>query len=187
MKHPRNGIVLTVLCTLVHLTSPGNVDAQAVAKGYQDKLAEGIAHRDAGRLDRAAAAFSDAIALDASLLQAHYDLAEVRRMAGDFKGAFEALTELERRAKVQGDAWMEGRALIGMAVTHERTRDIGRAREMWLKVLAFADGHGDTAVDPKVARARIQVIDELLEREQVYIAVRERIAERQRKNQEASP
>lgn len=163
------------------LASPAFAQEEAATPGadeYTQRVQAGIALVVAGDPTGAMAAFRDAIGLDATRPQAPYYLAAANRVAGNLE---EALTGFQRAAELaeQSPRW-RGRALQAVAATLERISGrIEDARTAWQAYVRFADSNA-TVTHPQLGRARIQALDVMNEQEQAYVAVRERIAQRER-------
>ena len=58
--------------------------------------------------------------------------------------------------------------------------ELQQARELWQRASRFIEMHPEANLAPAVPTGRIQAIDLIFEREQVYIGVRQRIADREK-------
>lgn len=149
---------------------------------YMTKVQNGLRLAVARDFDGAMASLREAVQLDASKPAAHYYVGEVERMRGNLTEALEAFRTAARNAQTANDPAWQARALQAVAETLERQDgQLEAARAAWTEHARFADANRNAA-SPEIARARIQAIDVVNEQEQAYVAVRERIAAREREN-----
>jgi len=149
---------------------------------YDAKIAEAITAAMARDYTRALAALRQAVTEAPTRPGAYYFQAEVHRLNGRLDEAAEAFRTAARMAVQSDSPLWQARALQGIAETLERQPDaLEQARRAWNDYSRFADANRSVS-SPELARARIQAIDQVMEQEQAYVAVRERIAEREREN-----
>ncbi len=154
---------------------------------YMVEVQNGLRLAAARDFDGATAALRQAVQLNPSAPEAYYYQGEVHRLRGSLPEALESFRTAQRMAEQANEPKWQARAMQGAAETLERQEgQLAQARDAWLAYARFADGHRDT-VNPEVARARIQAIDVVIEQEQAYVAVRQRIAERERENAQNPP
>lgn len=189
----RRTLPLVALLLLVPaLASAQNASppARPGADEYTRRVRSGVEQLAHGDSAGAMETFRQAIALDGSRPEAPYYLATAQRMSGQLDDAlsgFQAAAALAQAASLP--RW-RARALSAAAFTLERMQGrIEDARTAWQAYSSFADAN-PTLADPQLGRARVQAIDMMNEQENAYVAVRQRIAEREderrREAQEAS-
>ncbi len=171
--------------------NPRSGEAVAVANAagkdqqqrYDEKLREALARGAARDWEGAAVTLRDAIELRSGPAEGHILLGEVYRLQRKFAESERTLRLGVDRAHAQQKALWEARAMASLATTLEAQGELQRAREIWIEVARFGDSNGNaTPIQPHGARARIQAIDLVFEREHVYIDVRQRISDRERVN-----
>ncbi len=152
----------------------------ATPPGYQEHVRTAMNSFVVGDLDSASRHFREALALAPSQPDALCYRAEMSRAMGDATAALDGFRDCLRFARELDDRRFVGRALHGIASTLERFPErIREARDAWLEYVRFADGSGGFA-DGRVGRARVEAIDAWLALEEQMVAVRQRIAERER-------
>lgn len=154
------------------------------ADQYTQRVQAGIQLLTSGDTNGAMAAFRQAVQLDGARPIAPYYLAAANRMSGHMD---EALTGFRRAAELAQSAnqprW-RGRALQAIADTLERIGGrLEETRNAWQEYVRFADGN-QAVTFPQLGRARVQAVNIVTEQETAYVAVRERIAARERENAE---
>ena len=166
---------------------PAGAIAQANAAGkneaarYEEKLHEALARGAARDWEGAAVTLRDAIELRSGPADAHILLGEVYRLQGKFIDSERSLRLGLDRAHAQQKTLWQARAMASLATTLEAQGELQRARDTWIEVARFGESSGNTTpIQPNGARARIQAIDLVFEREHVYIDVRQRISDRER-------
>lgn len=174
----RSAVVLVLV-----LAAPSLALAQESPPEYTAALGRGLTAIGAGDRAGAITAFREAVQLDPARPDAVCHLASAQRANGDLPAALEGFQACTRvaRASPSRDAqrWV-GRGLHGIASTLERmgTERQPEARTAWQEYVRFADGATQVA-SPAIGRARITVIDQVVELERVTVEVRQRIAARQ--------
>lgn len=152
------------------------------ADAYTQRIQAGIALITAGDTAGAQQAFRDAVGMDGNRPQAVYYLAVSNRLSGNLDDALEGFRRAVGNAAAEDLPRWQARALQGVAETLERMPGrLEEAYEAWQEYVRFSDGHQAMAF-PQVGRARIQAYNVMHEQESAYVAVRERIAERERVN-----
>ena len=185
------GMITSVLAMLGFATvaaaqAPPSDGEPPAATPYITKVQNGIRLAVARDFDGALASLREAVQLNSAQPEAFYYMGEAQRMAGNLSEALEAFRTSARLASQMGNALFEGRALQGVAETLERTLDKrSEAREAWNGVFRHGEITGNNAMK-EIARARSQALDRATEQDEVYVAVRERIAERERVNAQGS-
>lgn len=153
------------------------------ADEYIQRVQEGIALLVSGDAGGSMSVFRDAIAMDQGRAEGLFYLACANRMASNYQ---DAVRGFERAADVASEPRWRARALQAVAQTLERMHGrLADARTAWQAYVSFADANAAVA-HPGMGRARIQAIDMMQEQERAYVAVRERIAERERVNAESN-
>lgn len=172
---------LLVLAAWLSLTALGSTRAAAqVPEGYVTHIRAGMSAFVVGDHATASRHFREALALAPSQPDALCYVAESNRATGDDTAALDGFRDCLRFAREGNDRLFTARALHGIASTLERSPERAReAREAWLEYIRFADGSGGLA-DGRIGRTRVEVIDAWLALEQQMVAVRARIAERER-------
>lgn len=159
--------------------APGGAQAQ-VPEQYRVHLRSAMSAFVVGDHGTASRHFREAVALAPSQPDALCYMAEMSRATGDLSASLDGFQDCLRFARESNDRRFVGRALHGIASTlermPERTQD---ARNAWQEYVRFADGSGG-AVDGRIGRTRIEVIDAWVALEQRMVEVRARIAERER-------
>lgn len=162
---------------------PAQTAAPTAEMQYTAALGRGLTAISSGDRAGAITAFRAAVQLDPARPDAVCLLASAQRAEGDLPAALEGFQACIRvaRATQSRDAqrWV-GRGLHGVASTLERmgTERQAEARTAWQEYVRFADGATQVAT-PAIGRARITVIDQVVELERVTVEVRQRIAARQ--------
>jgi tetratricopeptide (TPR) repeat protein len=183
---------MRTLSTIAALTclltaSPGFAQEAAPRPGadeYTQRVQAGIQLLTSGDTNGAMAAFREAVQLDGARPMAPYYLAAANRMSGHMD---EALTGFRRAAELAQSAtqprW-QGRALQAIADTLERIGGrLEETRNAWQEYVRFADAN-QAVTFPQLGRARVQAVNIVTEQEAAYVAVRERIAAREREHAE---
>lgn len=174
------------LCSSVHAQEDdpdGDAPAASETPGadeYTQRVQTGIAALVAGDTGGARSAFTDAIGMDGNRPMAPYYLAAANRMSGNLE---DALSGFRRAAELAGEhpRW-KGRALQGVAETLERIGGrLEDVRTAWQEYVSFADANVAVTF-PQMGRARVSAVNLVIEQENAYVAVRERIAAREREN-----
>jgi tetratricopeptide (TPR) repeat protein len=157
-------------------------DAPPSASPYILSVRNGIRLAMARDYDGALAALRGAIQENPSRPHAYYYAGEVHRMNNDLDGALRQFRQGAQIAEQAQDDMLWSRCLKAVAETIERKEGaLQQAREAWQQYARFADSHR-TVANPEIARARIQAINQVIEQEAAYVAVRQRIAAREREN-----
>lgn len=177
-----------LLCASAHAQeAPTDPDGESTTPGadeYTQRVQAGIALLVAGDNGGATNAFRDAVGMDGSRPMAPYYLAAANRMGGRLG---DALDGFRRAAELAGERprW-KGRALQGVAETLERMDGrLEEARTAWQEYVRFADANVAVTF-PAMGRARVSAVNLVIEQETAYVAVRERIAARERENAQSS-
>ncbi|MFK7989643.1 MAG: hypothetical protein AB8I08_26735 [Sandaracinaceae bacterium] len=161
-----------------------DADAAPGADAYTQAVQQGIARLVAGDIGGGQEALRGAVEMDGSRAPAVYYLASASRMSSNFDEALAGFQRAAELAEASNEARWQARALQGVASTLERME--GRLDEVyaaWQAYVRFADAHQAVAF-PQLGRARIQAYNMVTEQEAAYVAVRQRIAERERANAE---
>jgi len=152
---------------------------------YMTKVQNGLRLAVGRDFDGALASLREAVGLDSAKPEAHYYIGEVQRMRGNLDDALGSFRTAAQNAQSTQQPGWRARAMQAIAETLERQPDkLADAREAWTAYARFADANREAA-SPEIARARIQAIDVVSEQEIAYVAVRERIAARERENAQA--
>ncbi|HEY8430067.1 MAG TPA: hypothetical protein VIL20_16910 [Sandaracinaceae bacterium] len=157
------------------------------ADEYTRRVQRGIEQLTGGDPSGAIATFREAVSLDGSRPQAPYYIGAAQRATGDLDGALTSFRQAAALAEAASLPRWQGRALHAVASTFERMEGrIEEARAAWQAYVSFAERNAAIA-DPQLGLARITAIDRMNEQEQAYVAVRQRIAEREeeRRREEA--
>jgi tetratricopeptide (TPR) repeat protein len=153
--------------------------ARPGADEYTTRVRAGIDQLAGGDTNGALSTFREALAMNGARPEAQYYIGEASRVSGNLAQAVSAFQQAAALALSANEPRWQGRALHGVASTLERMEGrIEDARTAWQEYVRFADSHTNVS-DPGVGRARIQAIDMMNEQEQVYVQVRQRIAERE--------
>jgi tetratricopeptide (TPR) repeat protein len=181
--------VVVTLSPVVASAQEASTEGESTAPSaspYALKVQQGIRATLGQDLDGAVAALREAVQLEPTRADAYYYMAEALRLQGNLEPALEGFRTGARLAATNGDAFHQARCMHGAAGTLERMEGrLAEARQVWTELAAFADGHREVA-NPEIARARIEAVDAVTQLAQSYIAVRERIAERERENAASS-
>ena len=149
---------------------------------YMTKIQNGLRLAVARDFNGALASLREALQENPSSPEAYYYIGEVQRMQGNLDEALESFRTSATTAQSANAPEWRMRALAGVAATLEQKENqIDAARTAWNEAASFADANRAVA-NPEIARARIQAIDTVTEQERAYVAVRERIAAREREN-----
>jgi tetratricopeptide (TPR) repeat protein len=149
------------------------------ADAYSVRVQAGIQQLMSGDSRNAINTFREATAMNGGRPEAHYYIGAAQRLAGDLEDAIATFRQAASAAQSANQPRWQARALHGIASTLERLEGrIEEARTAWQEYTRFADGHSQVS-DTAVGRARVQAIDVMNEQEQVYVTVRQRIAERE--------
>ena len=153
---------------------------------YMTKVQNGMRLAVARDFNGAIASLREAVQENPSRAEAYYYLGEVQRMQGNLPEALESFRTAARTAQSASDPAFRMRALAGVAATLElQENQLDASRTGWNEAATFADANRSVA-NPEIARARIQAIDAVTEQERAYVAVRERIAARERENAQSA-
>lgn len=170
----RSVFVLSVVC----LAAPAFAQAPQ-ADEYTRRVRAGVERLAGGDAPGGMTELRAAIALDAARPDAPFYLATALRMSGDLEQAVATFQQAAVLAQAASQPRWQARALMGVAFTLERMPgNAEQARAAWQEYTRFADANTSVA-DPSIGRARVQAIDIMNEQEQAYVAVRQRIAERE--------
>lgn len=157
---------------------------QPVTPPYMVEVQNGLRLALARDFEGAVATLREAVQLNPSNPHAYYYIGEVQRMRQSLPEALESFRTARRMAEQANEIVWQARAMQAIAETLERQENqLTAAREAWLALASFADSHRQQ-VNPEIARARIQAIDVVTEQEQAYVAVRQRIEEREQERQQ---
>lgn len=158
------------------------------ADAYTQRIQQGIQLLTSGDTTGGINAFREAIALDAARPQAVYYLATANRLAGNVEDALNGFRDAAQKAQAANEPRWRARALQGVASTLERMDGrFEEASQAWQEYVRFADSN-QTVSHPQMGRARVSAYTVMSEQERAYVAVRERIAERERERAaEAAP
>lgn len=150
------------------------------ADEYTVRVQEGIQQLMSGDARNAVNTFREASQMGGTPRpEAAYYVAAAQRLAGDLEDALESFRQAATVAQSANAPRWQARCLHGVASTLERLEGrIEEARTAWQEYTRFADSHS-TVAETSVGRARVQAIDVMNEQEQVYVNVRQRIAERE--------
>ncbi|MGE0787219.1 MAG: hypothetical protein AB7S26_16225 [Sandaracinaceae bacterium] len=160
--------------------APQAPPASQPADEYTRLIAEGVRLMASGDSDGGIDQIHRAVSLDGARPEGPYYLAVANRVAGSLEDALSGFRRAAELAQRANEPRWQARSLQGVAMTLERMEGrLEEARTAWQAYVTFADAH-TTVSFPAIGRGRIQAIDVMTEQENAYVAVRERIAERER-------
>ncbi len=156
------------------------------ASEYTLKVQDAIRRAKNRDYDAAREVLSEAFQIEPSNPFAFYIAGEIDRIQDNLPQALERFRSCVQFAGQTNDDRQRARCLQGMAETLERTEgELEAAREAWQTFVEFADAHRQVA-SPEIGRERINAIDAQRQQAEEYVAVRERIAERERVNRDSA-
>ncbi|MBI5515072.1 MAG: hypothetical protein HY909_14950 [Deltaproteobacteria bacterium] len=153
---------------------------------YQAALNQGTDAYRRRDYTTAVTAFQQASALDraAALPMLYIGYAQLAR--GDAATALGSFREAQRLATVGADDAMRARAMAALAATLESQLHWDEARVTWQDYATWGDSHAGVSF-PATARARVEALQRRTTVTQAAEPVRQRIAERLRRNAAAQP
>jgi tetratricopeptide (TPR) repeat protein len=179
-----------------HTASAGSVKLDPKGKTgmspHTVKILEGHAAYLARDLNGAIAAYKEAISADAAEPSAYYFLGQAELAAGH---AAEADASFQKGLKSRGakdkkaaadDEW-QTKLLFVVADLREREGRFADAKKAWEECRQFATAHAPTTAAATTASERIRAIDNHLDLETKYAAVKQRIEQRLRETGSPPP
>jgi tetratricopeptide (TPR) repeat protein len=145
---------------------------------------EGLARLRARDFEGALSALRRAVQVAGGDPYPYYCMGSAHRLRGQFAEALEMFRTARQLAQASGNARVEAVALAAVASTLEMLPNrLDEARAAWQEYVRVADANS-AMVSPRVGRSRIQAIDAAKEIREAYAPVRQRIAERERQQQQ---
>ena len=152
---------------------------------YNAVIQKGIGLYAARDYAGAAVAFKEDIAAEPAAPLPYYLLAEAQIAGGNLADADVSLQQGLARSEKNDN--IKCKILFVIADLRERQRKLGEARKAWEEYAQFATSHPEAIGYVATATERIRVIDQYLDLDKKYVAVRERIAQRLKETGGAAP